>query len=97
MRNVRFSEEQLQDILAKLKITLHGEIRECKALTSNIGQLIRLAAIEKALKSPETEVGGDTVHKLDTFQRMLNEVKQFLTQIEEAKRAVLANRGRMAA
>lgn len=85
MANARFSEEQLQEILAKLKITLHGKIRECKALTSNIGQLIKLASMEKALKNPEAEVGGDTVHMLNSFQLMLNETNQFLKLIEERK------------
>jgi hypothetical protein len=94
MANARFTEEQLQDILAKLKIDLHGKIRELKSQTSNLGQRIKLAGMEKALKNPEAEVGGDTIHKLNTFQTMLNEVKAYLTQAEEAR---LAGRNRMAA
>ena len=94
MANARFSEEQLQDILSKLKITLFGKIHELKAQTSNLGQRIKLAGMEKALKNPEAEVGGDTIHKLNTFQTMLNEVNGYLTQAEEAR---LAGRNRMAA
>lgn len=85
MANGRFSEEQLLEILAKLKITLHSKIRECKSLTSNIGQLIKLAEMERALKNPDDIVGGDTVHKLNTYQLMLNETNQFLKLIEEKK------------
>ena len=87
MANARFSEEQLQDILAKLKITLFGKIQELKSQTSNLGQRIKLAGMEKALKDPDAEVGGDTVHKLNTFQRMLNEVNGYLAQAEENRMA----------
>lgn len=89
MPNARFTEEQLQDILNKLKISLHGKIRECKALTSNIGKLVRLAQIEQTLKNPEA-IGGDTVHKLNSYQTMLNEVKAFIKAIEEDSPTQLA-------
>lgn len=88
MAAARFTEEQKLEILSKLKINLYGQIRECKTQTSNIGFLIKLAAMEKALKYPETQVGGDTVNKLNTYQRMLNEVNQFLDLIKEAKLTV---------
>lgn len=89
MANARFTEEQLQDILIKLKVSLHGKIRECKVLTSNIGQLVRLAQIEQTLKHPEA-VGGDTVHQLNTYQTMLNEVNAFIKAIEEGSATPLA-------
>jgi hypothetical protein len=94
MPNARFTEEQLQDILSKLKITLFGKIQQCKQQTSNLGQRIQLARMEQALKYPDAEVGGDTVHKLNTYQRMLNEVEGYLTAAEEAQ---LTGRTRMAA
>jgi hypothetical protein len=83
MANARFTEEQLQDILSKLKITLHGKIRECKALTSNIGQLVKLAQIEQCLKNPDG-IGGNTVDKLNRYQLMLNEVTAYIKVIHEA-------------
>jgi aspartate carbamoyltransferase catalytic subunit len=89
MPNARFTEAELQAILNKLKISLHGAIRECKALTSNIGQLVRLAQIEQTLKHPEA-LGGDTVHQLNTYQTMLNEVKAFIKAIEEGSATALA-------
>jgi hypothetical protein len=85
MANARFTEEQLQDILSKLKITLFGTIQECKQQTSNLGQRIKLAGMEKALKQPDLVVGGDTIHKLNTYQLMLNEVKSYLAAMEEAR------------
>lgn len=85
MANARFSEEQLLEILKQLKITLHGRVRECKSLTTNLGQLIKLASMEKALKNPDVEIGWDTVHQLNSFQLMLNETNQFLKLIEESK------------
>jgi uncharacterized protein (UPF0210 family) len=94
MPTARFTEEQLQDILSKLKVTLFGKIQECKHQTSNVGQRIVLAGMEKALKYPDTVVGGDTVHKLNTYQGMLNEVNGYLTALEEAQ---LTGRSRMAA
>lgn len=87
MPNARFTEEQLQDILSKLKITLYGKIQECKRLTSNLGQRIKLAGMEQALKNPDVIVGGDTVHKLNTYQLMLNEVNGYLTAAEENRMA----------
>jgi len=89
MPNARFSEEELQAILSKLKITLHGTIRQCKALTSNIGVKVRLAQIELTLKNPES-IEGTTVDKLNAFQLMLNEVKAFIKAIEEGSQDRLA-------
>lgn len=93
MAHTRFSEAQLQDILSKLKLTLHQKLRECKALTSNIGRLIKLAEIENTLKHPETLDAGNTVDQLNAYQRMLNEVQHFLKLLEEQPTGNTPSRG----
>jgi hypothetical protein len=50
---------------------------------------VRLAQIEQTLKHPEA-LGGDTVHKLNTYQTMLNEVKAYIKAIEDGSATPLA-------